>query len=275
MRCLLGWIILALAGSNLSMCQAGTLAQFRTTLGEIDVELLGEDKPATVENFLHYVRSGAYSNMFLHRWAPGFVIQAGGYYATVISNKSVIEAVPRRAAIPNEYAVGRTFSNTYGTLAMARVGGATNSATSEWFFNLQDNRALDAVDGGFTVFGRVLRGTNVLNRFNNTSGTNGIYLLRLDSPLNELPVLSMTPSFKDLIYIDISLLKVQVAPALTGGAEISWTSISNLPNRIEFSDAPPFRWQNLLTTNGTGGLLRFMDTDARGRTRFYRVRVDY
>lgn len=255
--------------------QAGTLAQFRTTLGDIDVELFSDDKPVTVENFSRYVKSGAYTNMFFHRWVPGFVIQGGGYFVTVISNKTVIDSVPRLGTITNEYAMGRTFSNTYGTIAMARVGGATNSATSEWFFNLGDNRALDAVDGGFTVFGRVLRGTNVLNRFNNTSVSNGVYRLQLQVPLNELPVLSTTPAFQDLIYVDISLLKVQVAAALAGGAEISWMSVSNRPNHIEYTEVLPPRWQSLLATNGTGGLLRFVDSEARGRARFYRVRVDY
>ena len=260
---------------SLARCEAGTLAQFRTALGDIEVELFSEDKPVTVENFLSYVRRGAYTNMFLHRWVPGFVVQGGGYYSTVISNTAVIDALPRFGTITNEYGAGRTFSNTYGTLAMARVAGGTNSATSEWFFNLANNRELDAVDGGFTVFGRVLRGTNILNRFNSTSLTNGIYQLQLGGPLNELPVLSAKPSFRDLLYVDISPLRVQVAAALSGGAEISWMSVSNRPNQIEFSEALPLRWQNLFATNGTGGMLRFVDPGVRGRTRFYRVRVDY
>jgi cyclophilin family peptidyl-prolyl cis-trans isomerase len=267
-------LVLLLLQSSFSSVFAGILAQFRTPLGNIEVELLSEDKPVTVENFLRYVGRGGYTNMFVHRWVPGFVIQGGGYHTAVISTRTVIDSVSREAAIPNEYSVGRTFSNTYGTLAMARVSGLTNSASSEWFFNLRDNRELDTVDGGFTVFGRVVSGTNVLNRFNNLSATNGIYRLQLEAPLNDLPVLSQTPTFNDLVYVDISLLKVHVE-SVSAGAEISWRSVSNRLNHIEFSEAFPPSWQALVTTNGTGGWHRFVDPAARGRSRFYRVRVDY
>src|SRR5688500_13831307 len=61
----------------------------------------------------------------------------------------------------SEYAVGSPRSNVYGTIAMARLPGVTNSASSEWFFNLGNNSFLDGVDGGFTVFGRVVRGFDV------------------------------------------------------------------------------------------------------------------
>src|SRR5437667_10544344 len=65
---------------------AGILVQFRTTAnyidpttsGNIDVELF-EDKPVTVQNFLRYVKSGAYTNIFLHRCIPGFIVQGGGF----------------------------------------------------------------------------------------------------------------------------------------------------------------------------------------------------
>src|SRR5437667_106759 len=58
---------------------AGTLAQFRTTWGDIDVELYDQDKPVTVQNFMRYVKRGVYTNMFLHRCLPGFIVQGGGF----------------------------------------------------------------------------------------------------------------------------------------------------------------------------------------------------
>src|SRR5947199_5636085 len=61
---------------------AGTLAQFRTRFGDIDVELYDQDKPVTVKNFIRYVQSGAYTNMFLHRCLPGFIVQGGGFRTT-------------------------------------------------------------------------------------------------------------------------------------------------------------------------------------------------
>ena len=262
-----------MAGSLLSC--AGTLAQFRTPLGNLEVELFDADKPATVENFLRYVKSGAYNKMIFHRWKPGFVIQGGGFYVASRSGTNSIDPIPIFGTVTNEYNVGRTFSNVYGTLAMARVGGATNSASSQWFFNLANNAFLDSVDGGFTVFGRVVSGTNVLNRFNNTSSSNSIFRLALGSPLEDLPVLSATPTFQDLAYADISLLSVQVMPKGAGGREISWMSVSNRPNHLEFTTDFPRSWKILVSTNGTGKTIQIQDPDTASSSRFYRVRVDY
>jgi cyclophilin family peptidyl-prolyl cis-trans isomerase len=262
--------------TSLSPVRAGTLAQFRTPLGDIEVELFDTEKPVTVQNFLRYVTNGLYSKMFIHRWSPGFVIQGGGYYAAKQAGDDVIVSVPVFERITNEYSVGRRFSNTYGTIAMARVGGQTNSATSQWFFNLADNVRLDSDDGGFTVFGKVLRGTNVLNRFNSTSRSNGLYQLQLDPPLSELPVLSATnATFQDLLYVDISLLNLKIAPNGNGGRELAWMSVSNKLNHLEFTTNFPPAWRILLSTNGTGGNLRVTDSSPDSQRRFYRVRVDY
>ena len=254
---------------------AGTLAQFRTPLGEIDVELFDQDKPATVQNFIRYVQTGAYADMFMHRWVPGFVIQGGGFaVSNRLATNAIIVPVTTFSAITNEYAVGRTFSNKYGTIAMARVGGQTNSATSQWFFNLTDNASLDGVDGGFTAFGRVVSGTNVLDRFNNTA-TNGIYQFPGQPPLNELPVLSAKPTLADLVYTDITLLNVRVQPSARGGREISWNSVSNKINVVEFTEKLPPTWQIFFSTNAHGDILRVHDLNTQSAARFYRVRVEY
>ena len=175
----------------------GTIVHFSTALGEITVELFDHDKPVTVENFLHYYNFGSYDSMFFHRLAPGFVLQGGGYGTTnqsdtplVITNITDLyqlssaryEAITGAygfVGIQNEYSHGPCVRNTFGTLAMARNSyqGAivTNSANSQWFFNLGDNSTnLDNVSGGFTVFGRVISGTNTLNAFNGLSTNNGI-----------------------------------------------------------------------------------------------------
>jgi cyclophilin family peptidyl-prolyl cis-trans isomerase len=255
---------------------AGTLAQFRTPLGDLEVELFDQDKPLTTANFIRYVQSGAWGDVFIHRWEPGFVIQGGGY-CTVNrhTTNAAFAVVPSFGAITNEYDVGRTFSNAYGTLAMARVGGETNSATSEWFLNLTNNAFLDQVDGGFTVFGRVVRGTNVLERFNRVSVTNGIYVLPLQKPLNTLPVLSRQPTYEDLVYADISLLHVSVQANPGGGCEISWNSASNVAHVVEFTVQFPPTWELLTRTNGTGGPLQVRDSEPTAPARFYRVRLDF
>ena len=255
---------------------AGSLAQFRTPLGDIEVELYDSSKPATVQNFMRYVKSGAYKDMLIHRWEPNFVIQGGGYFTTNrFATNASIEQIVTFGEVTNEYSVGRRFSNVYGTLAMARVAGQTNSATSQWFFNLTNNPFLDQVDGGFTVFGRVLRGTNVLERFNLTDTNNGIFGVNLGSPLTAVPVLSDNPDYEDLVYVDITLLNVHVTTNPSGQQEISWNSVSNKLNRVEYTTQIPPAWTELTTTNGTGQLLRVVDPQPGISKRFYRVRVDY
>jgi cyclophilin family peptidyl-prolyl cis-trans isomerase len=255
---------------------AGTLAEFRTPLGEMDVELYDADKPATVQNFIRYVQSGNYSNMFFHRWVPGFIIQGGGFYtADRHTTNAIIKDVVTFADITNEYSVGKTYSNLYGTLAMARVSGQTNSANSQWYFNLTNNGFLDTVDGGFTVFGRVVLGTNVLNRFNLTSTNNGIYGYNIGAPLDQMPVLSNNPGYEDLVYVDITLLHVQVERNLRGGAAVSWQSVSNQLNHVQFTTKIPPVWTELASTNGNGSVLRILDPAAGATNRFYRVTVDY
>jgi cyclophilin family peptidyl-prolyl cis-trans isomerase len=254
----------------------GTLARIKTPLGEIDVELFDTAKPQTVQNFIQYVRSGAYKDLFIHRWEPGFVIQAGSFRTeNRHSEEADFDLVPRSNAITNEFGVGQPLSNTYGTIAMAREPGATNSARADWFINLGDNSFLDSVDGGFTVFGRVLKGTNVLNRFNNVAETNGIYMAAVPGLFNRLPVLATPPTFNDLVYADITLLTARCKFNELGQTEISWTSVDQLTNRVEFTDQLPAVWNELTSTNGTGHTLRVVDPATIGNSRLYRIRVDY
>src|SRR6266853_3344928 len=256
-----------LVATSLAAC-AGTLAQFHTILGDIEVELFDQDKPVTVQNFVRYGQSGRYQTTLIHRWQPGFVIQGGGYVATNLTNiNAVFPAVTNFGTITNEFSVGRQFSNQYGTIAMARVGGQTNSATSQWFINLTNNAFLDTVDGGFTVFGRVVRGTNLLNRFNdlkvvNGVYTNGIYNYQREAPFNQLPVLqvSTNPPTYQLFITDIAFLYAQLNLNPDGLREISWNSVSNKLNTVEFTTNFPPDWQSLTVTNGTGETFKFVDS---------------
>jgi cyclophilin family peptidyl-prolyl cis-trans isomerase len=126
-----------------------SVVRFETPLGSFDVEMYEEDAPLTVENFLNYVKDGDFANSFVHRRSRGFVIQGGGY--TWVDG--VVGDVPEDPPVQNEFKL----SNVRGTIAMAKLGGDPNSATSEWFINLGDNSDnLDSQNGGFTVFGKVL-----------------------------------------------------------------------------------------------------------------------
>ncbi len=273
-------VVLIAAGS---LCRGGTLAQFHTIIGDIEVELYDQDKPVTVQNFIRYVSSGQYHTILVHRWEPGFVIQGGGFSATNLTNiDATFPAITSYGPITNEFGVGRTFSNDYGTIAMARVGGQTNSAISQWFINLTNNAFLDTVDGGFTVFGRVVGGTNVLNRFNdlklvNGVYTNAIYRYQREGAFGELPVLrvSTNPTTYNLFITDITLLNVQVRPGDNGSRQISWTSVSNRLNTVEFTTNFPPTWQSLTATNGTGNTIDVRDDSPVDPRRFYRLRVDY
>ncbi|MEO2022474.1 MAG: peptidylprolyl isomerase, partial [Pirellulaceae bacterium] len=126
-----------------------------TNHGTILMEMLPGNAPNTVANFLDYVNDGDYDNSFIHRSISGFVVQGGGFVTSneVFTSTSQFTSVSTNPPIVNEFDI----SNTVGTVAMAKLGGDPNSATSQWFVNMADNRTnLDGQNGGFTVFARVL-----------------------------------------------------------------------------------------------------------------------
>ncbi|MFO1398919.1 MAG: peptidylprolyl isomerase [Burkholderiales bacterium] len=131
---------------------AATTVRLTTTQGVIDILLYDTTAPRTVANFLAYVASDAYRNSFIHRSVPGFVIQGGGF--TWDDATASVKSIASKGNVANEFSLAR--SNRRGTIAMAKLGGDPDSATSQWFINLADNSAnLDFQNGGFTVFGEV------------------------------------------------------------------------------------------------------------------------
>jgi cyclophilin family peptidyl-prolyl cis-trans isomerase len=271
--------------------RAGTLATFKTTVGTMQLELFDEDKPVTVSNFIKYVTSGKFEKQFIQRWEPNFVIQGGGYtVGTDTNGRPDFRAVSTFGTITNEYSVGQKFSNTYGTIAMARQAGKTNSASSQWFLNLTNNAFLDGVDGGFTVFGRLLSGTNVLNLFT-TPPTNftrvalsGYYNdygepIVLDTlPALKGPVTDFYQLFTNIIYVNIDLRRyvaLHAVPTVRGERAISWTSVAGITNVVEFSEVnSPLDWTNLASRLGTGSLMSVIDPE-RAADRIYRIKLLY
>ena len=141
---------LSLAALGATQAAHATVVEFQTVLGNFQVNLFDETTPITVANFLDYVNNGAYTDSIIHRSVDGFVIQGGGFF---FDGELPIETIIPNPAILNEPAL----SNVRGTIAMAKLAGNENSATSQWFFNLVDNSlSLDPQNGGFTVFGVVL-----------------------------------------------------------------------------------------------------------------------
>ena len=130
--------------------------------GVLFVTLAPDKAPITVDNFLSYVSSGFYVGTLFHRVAPGFVVQGGGYVAPLTAAPGSLKAT--RASIPLETGVG--LSNTQWAIAMARTSGDANSATSQFFIDLEDNSALldpSPINGpGYAVFGVVSAGTSAV-----------------------------------------------------------------------------------------------------------------
>lgn len=135
--------------------QTNPVACFTSNMGNFCIELFEAHTPVTTANFLTYIESGAYTNGIFHRSVPDFVIQGGGFKITESASGNALTPVSTLAPIVNEYKL----SNIRGTVAMAKLGGNPDSATSQWFVNMDDNSAnLNAQNGGFTVFGRVIFG---------------------------------------------------------------------------------------------------------------------
>jgi len=132
---------------------------FKTSKGDITVELFPDKAPKTVANFLLYVHDKHYDGTIFHRVIRSFVAQGGGF------NKAY-QRQPTRAAIPIEADNG--LSNERGTIAMARTNDP-NSATDQFFFNLKFNgflnhRSKTRQGWGYAVFGKVIDGMNIVSR---------------------------------------------------------------------------------------------------------------
>jgi cyclophilin family peptidyl-prolyl cis-trans isomerase len=265
---------------------AGTLVQFRTVFGDVEVELLDKDKPVTVQNFLRYVNEGAYQDSFFHRVVPNFVMQGGGFFATNRGKTNAsVDSIPVHAAITNEINVGQFVSNTPGTIAMAKSADP-NSATSQFFFNLVDNsKSLDNTNnsGGFTVFGRVVGGTNAFALYNSFVGqrtpqTN--IIINFGGVFAEVPVLAYDPNAQffdltNLVYVDVTTMNVHVAKLDSGFAEITWNSATQATNVVEYTTNFPPAWLTLTNiVRPRPGTNSVVDTSA-DRSRFYRVRTAY
>ncbi|WP_298829490.1 peptidylprolyl isomerase [uncultured Piscinibacter sp.] len=143
-------------GTHLA-AQAQTV-KLATSAGDIVLELDAAKAPKTVANFIDYVKAGHYDGTIFHRVIPNFMIQGGGMTAEMKEKAT-------RAPIPLESRNG--LDNRRGTVAMARTMDP-NSATAQFFINVQDNDFLNAAqsrDGnGYAVFGKVVAGMEVVDK---------------------------------------------------------------------------------------------------------------
>jgi peptidyl-prolyl cis-trans isomerase A (cyclophilin A) len=156
----------------------------QTSMGEITLELFADKAPVSVDNFLQYVNSGFYTNTVFHRVIRGFMIQGGGF------DKDLVQKETRQ---PIENEAGNGQSNRRGTLSYARTM-VVNSATSQFFINHADNPNLDHRDEtqngyGYAVFGKVVKGMDVVDRIaeTQTGSKNGMQ----DVPVTPVLILSV------------------------------------------------------------------------------------
>ena len=144
--------------------------KFVTNMGEFVAEVYPDKAPKTVENFLQYVRDKHYEGTIFHRVIPNFMIQGGGYDARYAERQT-------RPPVMHEGLEALSKGgprNTVGTLAMARTN-VPNSATAQFFINVVDNGFLDPnpQQPGYTVFGKVVSGIDVINRIRATPTSSG------------------------------------------------------------------------------------------------------
>ena len=179
-------------GITLALPDAGNAApapkvKITTSLGDIVVELYPDKAPKTVSNFLYYVKSGFYNGTIFHRVINGFMIQGGGLTA------DMKEKPNKRKPIENEASNG--LKNKAYTIAMARTNDP-HSATSQFFINVADNAFLDyrsstTAGYGYAVFGKVIKGQDVVDRIRQVStGNVGMYQ---DVPNTPVVIRSITP----------------------------------------------------------------------------------
>jgi peptidyl-prolyl cis-trans isomerase B (cyclophilin B) len=155
------------------------MIKLHTNHGIITLELDEKRAPATVTNFLEYVKSGHFANTVFHRVIAGFMIQGGGF-------EPGMKQKPVRAPVKNE--ADNKLKNAIYTIAMARTS-EPHSATAQFFINVADNAFLDHTaptpqGWGYCVFGRVVEGTDVVDKIKAVK--TGAKSMHQDVPLQDV-----------------------------------------------------------------------------------------
>jgi peptidyl-prolyl cis-trans isomerase A (cyclophilin A) len=172
-----------LSGSAAAADEQPTQVKVTTNMGDFVIEVRSDRAPLTAANFLRYVREGFYTNTVFHRVIANFVIQGGGHDATTLQLK------PTHESVFNES--GNGLQNKRGTVGMARAD-PPHSGNAQFYVNLVDNPDLDPVPTrwGYTVFGRVVQGMDVIDRIGETpTGATGPF--KSDAPLKPVIIQKM------------------------------------------------------------------------------------
>ena len=156
-----------------------------TTQGDIRLKLFPTYAPLAVENFLTHAKEGYYNGIIFHRVINDFMIQAGDPKGNGTGGESIWKgkdtAIDSGNGFKNEYSP--YLYNLRGALAMANAGKDTNG--SQFFINQSKkdlsnqlptdtfpakiieaykNGGNPSLDGGYTVFGQVIEGMDVVDK---------------------------------------------------------------------------------------------------------------
>ena len=220
--------------------------RFSTVLGKFDVQLFSGQKPVTVTNFLRYLNEGRYyttdpvthhrASNIIHRVIADFVVQGGGYFGTLNPADPIHiapAAVQTFPPIVNEPGI----SNTRGTIAMAKIATGPDTATSQWFINLQNNGGtphnLDTANGGFTVFGQVIR-----NGMTVVDAIGAVPTYYANSTFNALPLINYDENTADVMISNLVLVPdiIQIPPfnfsATTSSSTVATVAIDPDQRRL-------------------------------------------
>lgn len=135
------------------------MIKLETSMGDIFLELDAQKAPATVENFIAYVKSGHYDGTIFHRIIDGFMVQGGGMTE---------DMTEKSTGTPIQNEADNGLSNDAYTVAMARTMDP-HSATAQFFINVKKNDFLNHTaktpqGWGYAVFGKVVKGHGVVNK---------------------------------------------------------------------------------------------------------------
>ncbi len=128
----------------------------KTSMGDITLELYPDKAPITVKNFLIYVDEKAYDGTIFHRVISNFMIQGGGFGT---------DGKEKATRDPIKLESNNGLKNEKYTVAMARTN-MPDSATNQFFINVNNNDFLNygVRDEGYAVFGKVIKGQDVVDK---------------------------------------------------------------------------------------------------------------
>ena len=233
-----------LTASIISTSALATIVKIKTNQGDITVNLFDQTTPKTVENFLSYVNDDSYDSSVFHRSVKDFIVQAGSYAWSMQGEQTELQFNPITTGdvVENE----PLWSNVKGTIAMAKTG-QEHSATSGWFINTNDDNAanLDLQASGFTVFGLVTEGLDIVEKIN------ALDIYNAGSPFGEIP-LDNVPEGATSIETDylVIISDIEVIDSATNTADslqVAENSLIYQENMDTIADGVA-SIQNLVTT---------------------------